>query len=506
MPDVLGLTVEVQRFAFAGNQLIDSAQLEAVVAPYLHRPLPFRELQAAAAAVAAYYRQAGWVVQSYVPAQDLAEGVVTIQVLETTRGALQFERSLSLPRLQARVEQIFAAQLPAGQPLSAAQLERATLLGNDLPGVRVDAALAPGATPQRTDVVVSTQDKPSAFLEVYSDNAGAESTGVYRLGANGHWGNLLGDADRLAWNWLHSDGSDYARLAWGLPLGPYGWRWGLNTAHFDYRLSAPSLSALQGAGSASMAGLEASYPLLRAQRYNLQLNLAYDHKRFDNRAIAAVVSRYAVDTLGLGLDGNRFDADAGNAFSTASLQWVSGQLDLDGSPNQATDALTTQAAGRFNKLRYSLSRQQDIRADLLWYAALTGQVADKNLDSSEKLYLGGSDGVRAFPSNEAGGSEGTLLNLELRWRLAAAWTLAAFYDWGEILVNRYNSFSGAATPNRYALQGGGLALSWQSGAGAKLALSWARRGQANPNPSANGNDQDGTLLVDRIGASLHLFF
>jgi hemolysin activation/secretion protein len=312
--------------------------------------------------------------------------------------------------------------------------------------------------------------------------------------------------DRLYWNTIHSESSDYARLAYTLPLGPDGWRVGLNTASFEYQLSSAELSALHSTGSSNVTGLEASYPLLRSRLRNLQLNLAYDQKAFDNRANGTVATRYKADSVGIGLDGSSLDTGAGHAFSTASLNWVAGTLDLGGSPNQATDASTTRAAGAYNKLRYSLSRQQDIRTGWVAYAALTGQLADKNLDSSEKLYLGGADAVRAFPASEAGGSEGSVVNLELRWRVRAGWGLTAFYDWGEIQINHNNSFTGAAAPNRYALQGGGLALNWQNDSGVRLNLTWARRDQANPNPTASGKDQDGTLQTDRIWVSAHVFF
>ena len=52
------------------------------------------------------------------------------------------------------------------------------------------------------------------------------------------------------------------------------------------------------------------------------------------------------------------------------------------------------------------------------FASFSGQMAGGNLDPSEKFYLGGSTGVRAYPSGEAGGSTGQLISLELRRQLA----------------------------------------------------------------------------------------
>jgi hemolysin activation/secretion protein len=506
MPSISGLNIEVRRFAFAGNTLFRSAQLEPLVATYLNRPLDFQDLLAATKAVAEFYRQAGWVVQTYLPAQDLNEGEVTIQVLETTLGELRFEEALPSSQLQDRIRGIFAAQLIPGQALNARRLDRATLLSSDLPGVSAEATLLPGAAPQTTDVLVKLTSRPAASLDLGSDNGGSVSTGVYRINATGRLGNLSDLGDRLQGNWVHSEGSDYAKLAYTLPVGTDGWRIGINGSGFDYKLTATDVAALKSAGSTGMIGLEASYPLLRSLARNLQFTLNADQKTFDNRANGAVATHYQASSLSLGLSGTHYAAASDNAFSTASLQWVSGDLNLDGSPNQNSDALTTRAAGLYNKLRYSLSHQREIASELVLYGALSGQASDKNLDSSEKLYLGGMDGVRAFPASEAGGSEGRLLNLELRWRLRPAWELSTFYDWGEIQVNRNNDFTGATTHNRYALQGAGLALSWQTPTGSNLRLSWARRLQANPNATATGADQDGTLRIDRVWASVNLYF
>lgn len=58
-----GIAVTVREFRFAGNTLIPTEKLAPVVAGYLNRPLDFNQLQAAAAAVADAYREAGWIVR-----------------------------------------------------------------------------------------------------------------------------------------------------------------------------------------------------------------------------------------------------------------------------------------------------------------------------------------------------------------------------------------------------------------------------------------------------------
>jgi hemolysin activation/secretion protein len=121
------------------------------------------------------------------------------------------------------------------------------------------------------------------------------------------------------------------------------------------------------------------------------------------------------------------------------------------------------------------------------------------------LYLGGASGVRAYPSGEGGGSEGHLLNLELRWKLAHGFTLTGFYDYGQVVVNRYNNYANSVVANAFSLKGRGLALIWNSMAGEIKAV-WSQRDGSNPNPSATGSDQDGTQVRDRLWVSANLPF
>ena len=114
--------------------------------------------------------------------------------------------------------------------------------------------------------------------------------------------------------------------------------------------------------------------------------------------------------------------------------------------------------------------------------------------------------MRAYPSSEAGGSAGQLLNLELRYRLPQGFTVTGFYDAGQVSVNTNNNFASAPVLNDYALKGAGLALAWQGESGLNLKATWARRIGDNPNPTATGTDQDGSLVADRFWLALSLSF
>ena len=85
-PPAMALTqttvVTPKHIKFLGAKLLPDAQLQAVAQPYLDRPLGQHELEHLTAAITDAYRRAGWLVRVYIPAQDLSQTDLNIQILE----------------------------------------------------------------------------------------------------------------------------------------------------------------------------------------------------------------------------------------------------------------------------------------------------------------------------------------------------------------------------------------------------------------------------------------
>jgi hemolysin activation/secretion protein len=502
-----GATVVVRAFEFSGNTLIPSEQLAPIVARYVGRPVTISELHQAAADIANAYREAGWIVRTILPRQDITHGVVTIHVVEAIFGGAIIEENPAGLRLeQSRILSIIEANQKRGEPLNAEAIDRALMLASDLPGVIVSGTLREGKADQETDLALRLVDGPLVAGELGADNAGSRSTGEDRATLYAALNSPLGMGDQFTSYLIHTEGNDYVRLGGTFPVGSDGWRVGLNASQLSYRLITQEFVGLNAEGVSGSSGVEASYPLIRSRMRNLYFQFGYDDKNFTNRSGGAITTQYKVGALALGLNANLFDALGGGGATMASLTWTGGKVDLSGSPNEQSDAATTRTAGAFSKLRYSLSRQQVVSDELSAYFSLSGQLASKNLDSSEKFYLGGSSGVRAFPVNEGGGSEGTLATIELRQQLPKGFSLTAFYDAGSVRINRSADYAGAPVLNRYSLSGYGLALTWRALNGSSVKLSWAHRAHENPNLTATGNDQDGSHTVGRLWLQVSLPF
>ena len=503
------VTVTVRSFQFAGNSLLDVDRLRAAVAPWLMRPLDFAGLQQAAEAVAAAYRDEGWIASASLRRQEIAEGSVTIDIVEARFGGARIE---GRPAQRVKTERLLAmvdAAQATGAPLSALAIDRVLLLMDDLPGVSVEGNLVAGARDGETALALTLADEPRFGGDTALDNTGSRSVGIERISANLNWTSPTGSGDAVAVNLIHTRGSDYQRVSYSLPLGLRGLRLSAQGSNVDYHVISAELAALGARGQAQTASLGLSWPIERNRQLNLNATLRQEVRRYDNEANGSTSSRYRIDATNAELSGNFYDTLGGGGANSASLSLVAGRVDLTGSPNQAADAQTARTAGHYAKLGLNLTRQQAITETLTLIIAAAWQGASKNLDASEKIYLGGSAGVRAYPASEGGGALGRTLTLELRQRLGDRWMLTGFYDAGA--ATAYRQAISPATgqplsdaPNRYVLHGAGLSASWQARTGLDFKATLARRIGANPNPSANGQDQDGSLQLNRLWVSASL--
>ena len=174
------------------------------------------------------------------------------------------------------------------------------------------------------------------------------------------------------------------------------------------------------------------------------------------------------------LSGSRTQGSWAGAWRVSG---TSGQLSIDPLKERQRDRLSARTEGGFTKAElsgsylYTLSDKQGI------YLSLNGQLASKNLDSSEKMLLGGIGGVRAYPSGEGQGDEGWQATAEWRYRVLPSLQGVLFYDAGAVDIN-HTPF--AAGKNHRSLSGGGLGVNASPlpGLGLKMNVAW--RGSEAP--------------------------
>jgi hemolysin activation/secretion protein len=510
-----GPVVRVNAFNIEGASLLSPKTLQAALQGFTNRDLSFTQIQEAAWVIVQTYREAGWLVNAFVPQQELEGGVLKLRVVEARLGKVRIQfPEAQLPR--ERIQAMVNANLTVGQPVNLHQVDRLLLLLDDLPAVVTTASFAEGAEVGSTDILILLGIGKTVRGNASLDNFGAVSTGTTRMSMSLYINNPAGWGDALQGQIVNTDGSRYGRLAYSLPIGLQGVRAGLYTSDMRYRL-VENFADLQASGTAQTWGTDVTAPLIRQPERNLNLQLSTDQKHFNNLALANTehteptnVSMYRVNAIRLGLAGNWMDRVFQPAQNSVSLQTSWGKLNLSNSPNASADANAANTAGAFQKINANYNREQSLDPQTSWYLQAGAQWANRNLDSSEKLYLGGANGVRAYPSNEAGGSSGATATVGFKRRLNETISLNAFADWGRIHAyqNNVNAAGNAiSSTNIQALQGKGVSLNWRSLYGHELAATWSRRsGQNSSAHPTTGADSDGTRNLNRLWLSAALNF
>lgn len=454
--------IAVSGIRVSGNSAFAAAELEALVANLINGEHTLAELYQGAARITAYYREHGYVIaRAYLPAQEIKEGVVIIDVVE---GRLGEQQITNQSRLSDERANGYLREIKSGEALQAAPVERALLLLNDTPGVGgTRATLQPGASVGTSDLVVEIDPAAPYAARVELDNFGNRYTGEYRLGGALALNSPFKIGDQFTVRALASDQDlTYDRIAYQIPIGSSGFR--LGAAYFDtrYRLGK-EFAPLQAHGKASSTSLFAVYPFIRSQASNLSGTVTLEEKKLHDLTDAPVTTADKhIHLANFGLAGNYQDTLGGAGITSFDLSLVAGRLGMD-AESLATDELSARSNGGFTRLAYNLNRLQRLTELDTVSVSLAGQWAGKNLNSSEKFFLGGASGVRAYPQGEADGDQGWLANLELRHRFLPNLQGVVFYDAGSVRIN-HNPFvtgensrniSGAgmgANANFFALQ------------------------------------------------------
>lgn len=462
--DAKATRVTVRHIVIEGASLIPLEELDALVAPHIGQSLTLAELEHAIQQIAEHYRQQGWYARVYLPQQDVTNGTVRIQILEGRFSGSTLQQSGSRANADA-VQALITHRLQAGAPLSSAQLERGLLLANDLPGIAATGTLQAGHNQGDTALAVNIQDTPFITGDIGLNNHGIQSTGRAQATGGLALNNLTGSGDQLALRLLIAQDIRSAVARYSLPLGHSGLRLSAHASTLDYDLGG-TYKSLDAEGKAHTAGLTATYPLIRQADRNLSASLGYEHRRYNDNMLGQPLRRHKLNALTAGLNGDIRDNLGAGGITWGSIQLTTGSLNIRNIAGDKTaDAATAQTHGSYTKLAWNLSRLQALAPTWQIQASASGQWANGNLASSERMTLGGPNQIRAYPVNEASGDQGILIQLELQKSFAHGWQAIAFYDAGQIQQHKTpwaNWNAGSSQPNRYTLQGAGLGVNWRS--------------------------------------------
>jgi hemolysin activation/secretion protein len=461
-PSASDVTVYVKQFRFEGVSLVSEAELLIVVSPWLNKTLNLTELNQAADAVSQFYQSKGFLAQAFIPPQKIeSDGVVLIKVLEAKLGAVKIEME-GEPRFdKTLVAKYITYRNPVGQFVSTHAIEEAIYVINEIPGVAVTTELSPGEEDGAITLNVKAASTPFFSGSVTGSNFGSASTGKEQGMVNLTFNNPLGIGDQLSWNGFKTHGTNYHQASYSWPVHESGLRLGISASNMNYRTVDEFAGSL---GTSQTVGMNLSYPLLRSQTTNANVTVSYDTKAYVNGLTSGTTnSQYTVHDLVWGFSGNHYDAWLGGGVSTVSLSVTNGVWhNALWDPANTSTNYGQYTAPRYTKFNWALTRNQQVVPDkTVLNLSLSGQVAANNLDTVERFFLGGPNGVRAYPQSQGSGDNGAMLNLEVQQQLPEGVVGYAFFDAGYVQqyksVSVYNQVNANyfKAPNAYTLAGYG---------------------------------------------------
>lgn len=513
-----GPSVQVRSVRFVGGQgWAQEETLAELVRPVLGQRLSSGELMALAERVSSQLKSQGWLLaQAFLPPQDVTEGDIEIRLLPGALDggldgiAVQGAERVSAERIRAMVAAPMAAQ--QGR-LNAQQLEEGLLRAAELSGVSATASLERGSQPGTSRLSIETKEAPLAAGSLTLDNFGGRYTGVQRATGLLSLSSPLGLGDSLMFNLVGSSGIAMLTTQAAVPVGHSGLKLGASVTSLSYRVGG-ELAGLGLQGRALMAGVNASYPLVLTPTYKVRARLGLDRKTYVDSASGERIGDKVAQVSSAGLNGQITDALWGGGLSDWSLSLDQGQMDLSRLASTfEQDQSGPRAHGRYQKWQFAFTRLQPLGRESSAQVSINGQLAGKNLDSSEKFMLGGNSAIRAYAGGEGAGDSGLLASLTLRHEWAGftpaqRLELSGFYDWGRVRLHRSGDqvIDSATGLNLYSLSGLGLGLGLVHSGAYRLNLVWARPLGSNPGRSTAGNNSDGKPSASRVLLSLSLEF
>lgn len=392
----------LKRVIVEGSSLPPEA-FAAASQPLIGKPLNLETVKAAANAAASVYADSDIVLYTvFAPGQDLSGGELRLRAVEgyISQVALQGDvkgRDLKLVKAMA-------GKITRGKPLRKRDMQRYLSLIRDIPGLTVEPNLLRGVQPGAVVLALTLKQKRTA-LDFAVNNAGSRILGRNQFQATANLYGLLREGDQTALTvGVPSDIErfQYYAITHSQPLGSEGLRIQANAAYLRTRPDNPP-----SRGSAKLAGVQLSYPLIRSYETNLYLTGGIDGLNSDNAVFGQGTASERTRTL-----------RASAAFTHAKPKRVLSASAVGSQGLKGLGARTNPILAKqdFQKLNLRAGADQALGKAFVVRVRGMAQLSGDLLPSSEQVSLGGTEFGRAFETALVLGDRGYAGSAELGFR------------------------------------------------------------------------------------------
>ena len=512
------IKIIVKDYNILGNQRFDDATLKNLIKDGINKELDYDGLRNVTSVLSNYYRSKGYLATAYLPTQDITDGVVNIKIAEAVLGTIIFNlkegQKLNISKEKIRLKILY--KIEEGGGLNISQLDKNIRNFNRTPGINAIAQLEEGKRFGETDVIVTAQNTNTMSGISLADNTGSRSSGTGKFTNTLNIDGLLNFGERFTFTNVatgnnftsgkQAEESNYYAMSASLPLGYNGMQGSFRVSKMEYKLSTPFDSTMP-VGYSTEYNFTLNRPIIYSPNLNLNTTFSLSRNDYVNDLNTGNNSDKDMTKASLNMGFDFTDTKLGGGVNYGLFGFTLGDLDItDNATNFLTDQVGADNNGRNLKAIFNFNRLQRLTDKTNVLFKFNGQLAADNLDGSEQLTLGGSNGVRAYSASEAAGDAGYVASLELKRNMFKNIPTTLYYDYGQIRLHKnlwsnWNS-TNKLLKNKYTLKGVGLSMDIPLFNLLTVQVSHSRTHNGNSGKDSDGLDVDGLNWDDRTVISL----
>lgn len=456
---------EISRFEVEGNTLLDSAAIEAALAPQRGADKTFADIELARVALQQSYYASGFgAVQVFVPEQEMRAGVVRLRVVEARTA------SVNVVGAKFHSESNIKASVPGlrvGQPPNTRRIAESLDAANENPAKQTRLSFKAGAKAGDIDATLQVADEKPWRVFATLDNTGTRETGRLRFGLGYQHANVFDRDHVFTARYITapeklSDVSIYG-LSYRIPLYSLGDSVEFFGGYSDVN-SGVVADVFNVSGKGTVFGARYNQRLAKRGDYKSGLIYGIDYRAYENFIDFSglpIGNDVTVRPISVGYFGRFESAKTNGGFFLTLVR------NIPGGSNGSDAAFAAARAGASNDyslLRYGFDVAQTVFGDWQLQARAEGQYADEPLVPGEQFGLGGINSVRGFREREISDDRGFFGSIELGTPDFAKWIglgngsarAVLFYDFGT--TSRVDPLPGESRGSSIASVGAGLRL------------------------------------------------
>ncbi|USE37319.1 ShlB/FhaC/HecB family hemolysin secretion/activation protein [Endozoicomonas sp. SCSIO W0465] len=417
-----GPTFILRGIRFTRSAHLTQEELQNIVQPVLGEEIDYQGLQKILATINQLYRQKNiYTAVAVFPEQQVADGVVIIQLVEGSIGEIVFEGNEYTEDDYLRQWINHDNQLLS---IDISSLEDDILFYNRIHNQRLQAELRAGKAFGLTDIVIKVPEPGRNTFQLYLDNYGYESSGEVQLSALYQRNQLFRSSDKAMAYALASKGLKSVVGSYSTVLGTSGFSLGGSFQFTNAEVVAGDFVDTEYSGDTLRFALDGGYLLYSDTHIWINLKTGISTTTSNNEVSGATLSEYHTSRYQLG----------------AELSWLGNQWQLTGQQLYSSVNSKEKFVGdnrRFNLFNTRLTFIYNFDNPFYALTTVDAQFASEEaLPGSASFTLGGPSTLRGYQQGIASGDQGWYQQIELHYNGFSfdeyLFDLYGFYDHGQV--------------------------------------------------------------------------